>query len=173
MLNDGRSGSPSSRRTTRNPSGTQEMVARVATGLNMQVGTAGGANGTTTGNGLVIISKVQYIGTTSCTSCTNVGTYVFLNRIYVGNKSLQFNGTTVASVFGSPDSSLWNSTSGAVSSSQTNALARTNSSFGALFGATPIADSQIVYVVESFFTSPNQFGSGAFNTNGVYARALM
>ena len=154
-------------------SGTQEIVARVASGLNLQVGTTGGVQGTSTGSGLVIISKIQYIGTTTCSNCTNVSHYVFLSRIYVGNTSLQFNGTTVASAFGSPNSTLWSTTTGDVSSTQTNTGAQTNAAFGALFGATPIADSETVYVVESYFTSASGFGAGQFGAGGAYARVLM
>jgi len=154
--------------------GSQDIISRVATGLNLVTGSGPNGNSGGTGNGLLVLSTVQYIGTTTCTGCTNVGKYVFTKRIYVGNKSLQVNGSTVASLFGNPASALWDSTvSGTVSNNQTNTGAQTNATFAAMYSNTPIPDGQVVYVVESFFKPPFSFGGYAGSTNGVYVRALM
>jgi len=154
--------------------GSQAIIGRVATGLNLVTGAGPNGNGAAGGNGLLVLSTVQYIGTSTCSGCTNVGKYVFTKRIYVGNKSLQVNGSTVDSLFGDPESALWDSTvSGTVSNNQSNTGAQTKATFAAMYGATPIPDGQVVYVVESFFKPPFSFGGYAGSTNGMYVRALM
>jgi hypothetical protein len=154
--------------------GTQQIVARVATGLNLVTGTGPNGNGAGGGNGLLVISTVQYIGATTCSGCTNVGKYVFTRRIYIGNKSLQVNGSSVDSLFGDPAAGLWDSSvTGNVSNNQSNTGAQTNAAFAAMYNGTPIPDGQVVYVVESFFKPPFSFGGYAGSTNGVYVRALM
>ena len=152
--------------------GNQDIIARVASGLNLIDSETITANGGTTGNGLIILSIVQYIGTTTCTSCTNLNKYVFLERIYVGNKTLAIGGTTVASALGDPSTANWSTTTGAVTGTQTSAGAQLASG-GASALPTPMGDSQIAYVVECFFTPQNGFGDGAFDSNGVYNRVIM
>ncbi len=154
--------------------GNQDIISRVASGLDLQNSSTQSANGVTTGSGLLIISTVQYIGPTTCASCTNLNKYVFLDQVYVGNKTLAINGATVASALGSPNSSLWSSTTGVVSSTQTNTGAQVPStSTGGL--PTGMADGQIAYVIECFFKpqGTDAFGTGAFDSAGVYNRVIM
>ena len=154
--------------------GSQEILTRVAEGLNLQVD-----DGTTPpnqqmsnsrGSGLIVLSQVQYVGPNTCTSCTNLNKYVFLQRIYAGNKSLQINGTTVQSALGSPAANLWNPTTGSVTAAHTDAGAQVAANFSSLW-STQVGDGQIVYVVECYFSG--SFGSGSFNGNGIYARVFM
>lgn len=157
--------------------GTQNIISLVANGLNLDVASSTTAGGVTTGNGLLIFSTVQYIGPNTCSNCTNLNQYVFLNQVFVGNTGLQFNGVTVQSSLGRANTAIWSSSTGAVSGSQTDNRARVSSSF-ANFGTSNgnpivIGDGQIVYVVESFFNPQGGFGTGAFNGNGVYTRVLM
>jgi hypothetical protein len=154
--------------------GSQEILARVAEGLNLQVDD--GATppnqvlSNANGSGLVILSQVQYVGPNTCTSCTNLNKYVFLQRIYAGNTGLQIDGAAVQSALGNPATALWNATTGAVSSAHTDAGAQLAASFAGLW-STPVGDGQIVYVVECYFSG--SFGSGSFNGNGIYTRVFM
>jgi len=152
--------------------GNQDIIARVATGLNLIDSESTTAQGGTSGNGLIILSTIQYIGPNTCASCVNLNKYVFIQRIYVGNKNLQLTGTTVASALGNPASGLWNTTTGAVTNTQTDTGAQVASSAtGAL--PTAMGDGQVAYVVETFFTPQNGFGNGAFDSTGVYNRVIM
>lgn len=154
--------------------GTQEILARVGQGLDLAVDDGGAAPNqvmsNTRGSGLVVLSQVQYVGANTCSNCTNLNQYVFLQRVYIGNKSLQFNGTQVQSALGDPATAIWSSSTGAVTSIYADTRARVNSTFGNLWSPA-VGDGQIVYVVESFFAGG--FGSGDFGGSGVYARVFM
>ncbi len=152
--------------------GNQDIISRVASGLDLVDNATTSASGVTTGSGLIVFSIVQYIGPNTCNNCTNLNKYVFLQRIYVGNTNLAIAGTTVASALGSPNNSVWSSSTGAVSNTQTNAGAQVPSgSTGAL--PTTMGDGQIAYVVECFFKPQSGFGTGGFDSNGVYTRVIM
>jgi hypothetical protein len=152
--------------------GNQDIIARVASGLDLQVSGSTTANGVSSGSGLIVFSTVQYIGPNTCSSCANLNKYVFLDRIYVGNTSLSISGNTVASALGNPNSGIWSSTTGVVSSTQTNTGAQVASSFSSIWSST-IGDGQIAYVIECFFKPQGGFGTGSFDSNGVYTRVIM
>ena len=152
--------------------GTQDIIARVASGLDLQISASTSANGVSSGSGLIVFSTVQYIGPNTCTGCANINKYVFLNRVYVGNTSLSISGTTVASALGNPISGIWNSTTGAVTSNQTNTGAQVASGFSSIWSSN-IGDGQIAYVIECFFKPQGGFGTGSFDSNGVYTRVIM
>jgi hypothetical protein len=154
--------------------GTQEILARVAVGLDLEVD-----NGATPpnqvlsnskGSGLVVVTEVQYVGPNTCNNCTNINHYVFLQRAYIGNTGLQFNGITVQSALGNPAANIWNSATGAVSNSFNNTGAQVSSSFANLWSPA-VGDGQVVYVTEAFFAGG--FGSGQFGGGGVYSRVFM
>lgn len=161
--------------TDMNVLGTQEIVARVAEGLNLQVD-----NGATppnqvksnsVGSGLVVLTQVKYVGSGTCPSgCTNLNQYVYMDRVYIGNRSLQFNGSTVLSALGDPAAAIWSSTTGDISSPYTDNRAQLPASFAALWSGG-VGDGQVIYVVECFFAG--SFGTGAFGGNGIYARVFM
>ena len=154
--------------------GTQEIIARIGQGLDLEVDDGAAAPGqqlsNTRGSGLVVVSQVQYVGPNTCNSCANLNHYVFLQRIYIGNKSLQISGTQVQSALGAPSTSIWNSSTGVVSNIYTDTGAQVNASFANLW-SPGVGDGLIVYVVESYFAGG--FGSGDFGGNGVYARVFM
>ena len=152
--------------------GNQDIISRVASGLDLQNGSTASAAGGSAGSGLIVFSVVQYIGPNTCSSCANLTKYVFLERIYVGNTSLAFAGTTVASALGSPSGSVWSATTGAVSGTQTNPGAQVSSSATSALPAS-MGDGQIAYVIECFFKQQGGFGTGAFDGNGVYNRVIM
>jgi hypothetical protein len=147
-------------------------------GLNVGSGFAGGVtnmynNDGNTGNGWVVLSEIMFVGAGSCsalpvgTTCTNQNKYVYLQRIDFGNRSVQFNGTTVASAIGTPGATI--NSSGLVQSYLTDpaAVASTFSNFL----QTPLADGQVMYVCETFFASPD-LGISAYPAGGVYSRTF-
>jgi hypothetical protein len=154
--------------------GTQELLARVAQGLDLKVDDGAAAPNQvisfSRGSGLIIMSEVQYVGPNTCTGCTNSNQYVFLHRVYAGNKSLQINGTTVQSALGDPGSAVWNSSTGAVTNPHTDSRAQVAANFAGLWSPT-MGDGQIAYVVECYFAGT--FGTGNFGGNGIYARVFM
>ena len=152
--------------------GTQNIISRVASGLDLQVSASTTASGISAGSGLIIFSTVQYMGPNTCTACANLNKYVFLNRVYVGNTSLSISGTTVASALGNPSNTVWSSTTGAVSNIQTDTGAQVAASFSSIWSST-IGDGQIAYVTECFFKPQGGFGNGSFDSNGVYSRVIM
>jgi hypothetical protein len=152
--------------------GNQDIISRVANGLDLQNGNTITATGVSTGSGLLIFSTIQYVGPNTCASCTNLNKYVFLDRVYVGNTNLQISGTTVSSALGNPNNTLWSATTGIVTSTLTNAGAQVASTATGSLPAA-MADGQIAYLVESYFKPQGGFGSGAFDSNGVYTRVVM
>lgn len=148
--------------------GNQQVVERVANGLNLQVDNAG-AVVNNIGDGMLALTKVQYLG--AC-GCPNANNYVMMQRVYVGNRSLVISGQTVESFIGPPPSGgIWNSSTGAVSGFMTNTDARITGNFATLWG-TSLNNGQIVYVVETFFKTPSM-GAGEFDSRGIYSRIFM
>lgn len=149
--------------------GNQKIVARVANGLNLQVEN-GGSVATNLGDGLVVMTKIQFVGPTC--GCTNANQYVMMQRFYIGNRSLQIGGQTVESFTGPPPGgSLWNSSTGSVSNFMTDQNTRVTGAFATLWGSS-LTNGQTVYVVESFFKTPSM-GSGDFDSRGIYSRVFM
>ena len=154
--------------------GSQEIIGRLAQGLDLEVddGTAAPNQvlSSSRGSGLVVLTQVQYVGPNTCTGCANLNQYVYLQRIYMGNRSLQFNGTTQQSALGDPVAAIWSSSSGLITNPLTDTRARVAASFANLWSPA-VGDGQIVYVVECYFS--NTFGTGSFGGNGIYARVFM
>jgi hypothetical protein len=156
----------------------QTLASNLANGYGLTVSGFSGdssgnerANTSNTGNGLVMLSEIMYVGTNACaalpngTSCTNSGKYVFIQRLAFGNASVQFNGVTVSSAVGSPTASL--SDSGIVQNYLTDAGAVASGASGLI----TVTDSQVAYVVETFFTSPS-LGFSAYPAGGIYSRVF-
>jgi hypothetical protein len=78
----------------------QQLAKRLATGLNLQVGSATTGNdydnSDNGGNGIVWVTKLQWIGATnqpicqaiSPATCTNAGKFVVLEQVRFGNRNL-------------------------------------------------------------------------------------
>ena len=122
--------------------GTQEILARVGKGLDLEVDNGrappnevqSNAKGNACGRHRGAIRRTQHLQ-----QCTNLNQYV-LQRVYIGNTSLQFNGSTVQSALGNPLSTIWSTTTGDVSSVYTNTGARVNSSFASLWFRRSLTD---------------------------------
>jgi hypothetical protein len=162
----------------------QQLAQRVATGLNLQFPAFSGnsnSNLGAAGDGMIWISQVMYVGTTSepqCLSvpsgsCANANKFVFLQRIRFG-KDLT---SKRNSFLGDPTGATLSNT-GAVSNPVTDTNAQLDSgpqaAMQALWqttsgGRTPLGDGQVLYVVEGYFDT-SSLSLGSFSSNGVYAR---
>jgi len=170
----------------------QQEAQRLAQGLNLQIGSsfAGNANSNISngGNGLVTVTQIMYIGSTTSANCVAVGaanctnhdSFVYTQQIQFGNGTLA-NANTVT--VGTCNSAILNS-SGIVTnqayitdsraalsgSYQTNMKNLWQSSSEVTGGtATALTDGQVAYIVETYFQSPD-LSVGALSGNGVYAR---
>jgi hypothetical protein len=159
----------------------ESLAARLAQGYSLNVGTGFSGsvlnmynNDTNGGNGYVIMSEIMYVGPSTCgtlptgTTCTNESSYVFLQQIDFGNNNLTINGATAASAFGSPTATR--TAFGFVNNVLTDSGA-VAANFGS-FLSSPLTDGQIIYVVETWFSSPD-LGFAAPSGGGNYARIFM
>lgn len=164
----------------------QQEAQRLAQGLNLQIGSsfAGNEQSNTgnAGNGLVTVTQVMWIGSTTsanciavgASNCTNANSFVFTQQIQFGNGTLA-NSNTVS--MGSPVAAIMN-TSGVVQnyitdsraqlagSAQTNMQSLWQNNNGT---TTALTDGQVAYVVETYFQSPD-LSVGSLSGTGVYAR---
>ena len=142
----------------------QDMVAQMATGLNFNT------NGT--GNGVVILSNLTFIGNTQCTAagfaanstaCPNLNYSVFTRRVVIGNSSLR------SSYFGAPASGIIGS-NGFISSANycTNTTARASNFIQLL----PLAAGEVSSVTETYFRSPELDWPGVMTGTGEYSYAI-
>jgi hypothetical protein len=164
----------------------QTMAQRLAQGLNLQIGSSftGNSNSNTsnTGNGLVTVTQIMYVGTTSqpnCVAagagnCTNANSFVFTQQIVFGNGTLA---NSVTQSLGTPTGATL-TTAGIVQNPVTDSHAKlptaAQSAMQSLWqttsnGQMPLEDGQVAYVVETYFQSPD-LSVGALSGNGVYAR---
>jgi hypothetical protein len=164
----------------------QTMAQRLAQGLNLQIGSSfsGSSNSNTgnSGNGLVTVTQIMYVGTTSdpnCVSvgagnCTNANSFVFTQQIVFGNGTLA---SSTTQSLGTPVGATL-STSGIVQNPVTDSHAKLGSTAQSALdglwqttanGQMPLEDGQVAYVVETYFQSPD-LGVSALSGNGVYAR---
>jgi hypothetical protein len=142
----------------------QNLVAKLAQGLNFNT------NGT--GNGVVILSNVTYIGPNQCTAgglaanttaCPNMNQTVFTRRVVVGNASIR------VSNFGTPNTGIVGANGYiAVADYLTNASARTNNFIALL----PLAPGNVSSLTETYFSSPELDWPGVMTGTGEYSYAI-
>ncbi len=127
----------------------------------------------TSGNGVIILSQIAQVYQADCTAagvspCTNLGQTVFTSRIVIGNASL------TSSRYGTPASSIVSS-SGSISAANyltnTTAVATGFSSVLTSSGYT-LLDGDVVYLSETYLSTPNLSFLGTPASNGVYAQAI-
>lgn len=175
--------------------GYQQLAARLAQGMNLQIGTQsafGNLNGptnghnwpyTNTGNGgdgIVTMTQIEYIGSTTDPNCTAVGAsncvnhdnFVYLQQIRFGNGTLASQG----SMIGTPTTTSINSsgyiTSDVASDSGAKLQGAAQTTMQALWqnAGSPqaaLVDGQVIYMVEVYFQSSIALG---YNSPGTYAR---
>jgi hypothetical protein len=167
--------------------GMQQVAQRLARGLNLQIGSSftGNANANTgnTGDGLVTVSQVMWIGATTdgnCVAvgagnCTNHNKFVFTERIKFGNGTLA---SQTPSSLGDPGGGATITSAGIVQNYVTDSNAALPSAGNTLMqnlwqvntnGRTPLVDGQAVYVVETYIQALN-FNLGIYTSTGTYAR---
>jgi hypothetical protein len=169
-------------------SGYQALALRLASGLNLQAPafpngtTSMPANTGTTGDGLIWVTKVMYVGTTTDPLCASVGagncsnhdSFVYTERIVFGNSSLS---SQKQSTLGDASMATIGS-SGAVrnyltdTGAQLPGAAQTDmrNLFGTIQnGQQPLTDGQVVYAVEGYFRSPS-LSISSVSEKGVFAR---
>jgi hypothetical protein len=166
--------------------GMQQIAQKLAGGLGLTIGSSFSGNSNSNigngGNGLVTVTQVMWVGSTSsgsCTAvqpatCTNHDSFVYTQRIQFGNGTLSnANTDTLGTAAGATINSQ-----GIVQNPITDPNAKLSSTAQSTMqglwqvttnGQTPLNDGQIVYVVETYFQSPD-LSVGSFAGNGVYAR---
>jgi len=170
---------------------TQLLANRLAKGLGMQIGTrpSGGDNQAdnlnNSGNGIVWMSKIIYVASTSETphslcsavqspaTCVNAGKFAFLQNIRFGNGTLET--TDRASSLGA--CAATRNSSGTVTDdyvTDSDARVVDGGAMTSMWQVTntnhaPLVDGQVIYVAEVYFQSPD-LGVGALSGAGVYAR---
>lgn len=169
-------------------SGYQQLALRLGSGINLQApafpsGTTNIPSNTgSSGDGLVWVTKIMYVGATTDPYCTSVGAgncvnhnkFVYIQRIVFGNSTLasQHQSTlgdaslaTIASS-GAVQNYLTDSGAQLPGAAQTDMmnLWQTNQN-----GQQPLTDGDIAYVVEGYFQSPS-LSISSVSGKGVYAR---
>ncbi len=165
----------------------QTMAQRLAQGLNLQIGSSFAANSNSntgnSGNGLVTVTQIMYVGSLTepdCVAagsgnCTNVNSFVFTQQVVFGNGTLASSSTQS---LGTPvGATLTNSgiVQNPVTDSHAKLPAAAQAAMQSLWqttsssGQAPLDDGQVAYVVETYFQSPD-LGVSALSGNGVYAR---
>ncbi len=156
----------------------QTMAQRLAQGLNLQIGSSFSGNSSSNmsngGNGLVTVTQIMYVGSTSdpnclavgAGNCTNANSFVFTQQIVFGNGTLANSSTQT---LGTPTGATLTS-SGIVkilSRIRMPSCRPHPKRQCKVFGRPrPMArcrwiDGQVAYVVETYFQSPD-LGVSAF-----------
>jgi hypothetical protein len=165
----------------------QTMAQRLAQGLNLQIGPsfAGNSSSNTSngGNGLVTVTQIMYVGTTTepnclavgAGNCANANSFVFTQQIVFGSGNLVSSSTQS---LGTPTGATLTN-AGIVQNPVTDPHAQLPSAAQTAMqslwqttsaaGQQPLDDGQVAYVVETYFQSPD-LGVSALSGNGVYAR---
>ncbi len=164
----------------------QQEAQRLAQGLTLQIGSSFSgnkqANTSNSGNGLITVTQIMYIGSTTSPNCVAVGAgnctnhdnFVYTQQIQFGNGTLANSGTVS---LGTPSGATIN-TAGIVSNYITDSHAKLGSAAEAAMqsmwqttnnGQQALSDGQVVYIVEGYFQSPD-LSVGSLSGNGVYAR---
>jgi hypothetical protein len=167
--------------------GIQAVAQRLATGMNLQLGSgtnSAGDNLGSTGRGIIWISKIMWVGGTSdpnCqgalpATCTNANKFVFVERIRFGNGTLE---SERASGLGHPtgnrndhgvitDDIVLDIDARVPEPYQTQLQSRWQVTDTAT-GRAPLVDGQTAFVAEVYFQSPDLY-LGNVSGRGVYSR---
>jgi len=165
----------------------QRLAKKLATGMDLQVGSANGNAADNIGNsgrGIVWVSKLMWVGSTveaSCVSvqpaaCTNTNKFVFLEHIRFGNGSLESERDAsvghpgaARDAFGAITPNRITTANAAVPEPHQTKMYQLWQVSSPSTNRTPLSDQQIIYLVEVYFQSPD-LSLGAFQGRGVYAR---
>lgn len=142
-------------------SGNKDLLVRLANGMKMT---------TSGGNGVVIMTQIQMIGTNECAAgglstgaCPNYNRPVVIKRMYVGNTNLY------TRTFGNPTPSLIQS-DGTITVA--NYLNDTSVRADAFSAVMTLNAGEYAYVSEAYFTTPEIDMPGFRNNTYVYQRNI-
>jgi hypothetical protein len=166
----------------------QQEAQRLAQGLGLTIGSSFSgneqANTSNSGNGIVTVTEIMYVGPTTASNCTAVGasnctnhdSFVYLQQIQFGNGTLS-NASTVT--LGVPSGVTYSSDgTGMVTNPVTDSHAKLattpQAAMVALWqttnnGQQALTDGEVAYIVECYFQSPDLTVS-SLTGGGVYAR---
>jgi hypothetical protein len=138
--------------------GNQNLIVNnLANGLSL-VANQGNATGGTSGNGVLVLSFFQHMGT-SC-ACTNAGHTVVMRRITIGNKSV------FSSPFGSP--AYVDASTGLVSNYAQDAGARADN----VAGIISLGDGGLAFMCEGSFAFKDLGVAGFIANLGAFNRTV-
>ncbi len=149
----------------------QQLAQRMGTGLNLQMPSFSGnlqSNTAASGDGIIWITQVMYVGATTdpnCVAagngnCTNHDSFVFMQRVVFGSSTVT---SQHASSMGDPTGATLSS-QGSVANPVTDVTAKLppagQAAMVALWqtnanGQAPLADGQVFYAAEGFFQTPS------------------
>ena len=169
-------------------SGYQTLALRLASGVNLQApafpnGTANIESNTgTSGDGLVWVTQIMYVGATTdpqcvaagAAKCVNHDSFVYTQRVMFGNSSLTSQkqstlgdaSTATISASGIVQNYLTDAGAKLPSAAQTDMVNLWQSGRN---GQQALTDGQVAYVVEGYFQSPS-LSISSVSGRGVYAR---
>lgn len=168
--------------------GMQQEAQRLAQGLGLTIGSSftgnEQANTSNSGNGIVTVTEIMYVGPTTSANCvavgagncTNTASFVYMQQLQFGNGTLA-NSSTVTLGNAVSNGATLNS-SGMVSNPVTDTHAKLptapQSAMTALWqttnnGQQALTDGQVAYIVECYFRSPD-LNVSSLAGGGVYAR---
>ena len=146
----------------------QRMIVRLTEGLGMKLNA--NYDPDPNGRGVVIVSQVTTPSDSDCTgaglvggACTNLGVPVIIHRYRFGNTSLR------ASDFGQPAANLIaaDGSVAAIDYLSNTALRATNFS-----SVMTLNSSEIAFITEVYFSSPDYDLPGWMSNTGVYSRTI-
>jgi hypothetical protein len=144
--------------------GNQNLLATsLAQGLSL-VANSGNVTGGTSGNGVVVLSTLQYLTATTCNSCNNAGHVVVMSRVVIGNNSI------FTTSYGNPTPSLIQA-NGDVQNYDSDSSARADA-FNNLMPTTSMTGGEIAYLAESYVTAPDLAVPGVFTGLATYQYAI-
>lgn len=144
-------------------SDAQQLVTQLSQGFDL----------TSSGDSLLIFSHVITVFAADCTAasvnpCSNQGSAVFTQRVYIGNTALK------TSAFGTPAAGYLDSEGNISAANYLGQSALIANNFTSILTQS---DGDVAYVVEGYFKMPDlsfltSGFSGTSATGGVYARAI-
>ena len=178
---------------------SQQLVQRLAKGLNFQIASSDPGNQqsslVTGGNGVIMVSQLEYIGSSTSPNCSsvpsgttcNASSYVFTQRVVFGSSAIlaahpsaigDYSTTGGGTNCGLPTGSsptisntgqvpypVWN-TCAKLSTSGTSAV---TAAFTGVSPQTALKDGQVIYMVEGYFDT-SSYNFAGFGNQSVYAR---
>lgn len=134
-----------------------------------------------TGTSVVVISKVRIVTQADCdannptpgTHCTNLGNPVFVEQMFIGNTSLQINGTNAAkSAFGTPPVQSDKTVTAANQANNSAAAAGSTTSNSGFASVLALNAGEFAYMVEMINATPDLNVPGLSGAPQVYARSI-